>query len=302
MRVRVSVLIAVLAVFMVACGADTSQPSGIEDPQATDGNQSPDAGPPSGSVLTQVLDRGTLVAGVRDSSPPFGYTDDSGNLVGFEVDLVTELADALGVEVELVAVTADTRIPLLTQGRVDLLAATLSHYWDRDEVIDFSIGYFWSPNVVMVAADSGLTALADLADKTVGTAAGAGTIEELPLVVPGVQVESFQNYQDAFLALQQGVVDGVATDLPVLAGIRSQTDDPEAWTFIEEQYGASEFGIGLAQNDSAWRDRINVELQKMWLDGRWDAIFEKWLGSESGLQITTEQLDWNMTIWAVPAH
>lgn len=295
MHRKVAPLVVAIGLLLAACGAQVSQSSTADDPTA-----SGSPGTNTGSVLNQVRERGTLRAGVPQDSPPFGMTDESGNLVGFEADIVQELADALGVELELVPVSSDTRIPLITQGRIDLAASTLSHYWERDEVVDYTIGYFFGVQVVMVDRDSGITALTDLAGERVGAAAGAGTLEELPKVVPGVEMESFENYQDAFLAMQQGAIAGVATDLPVLAGLRNQSDNPDQWVFLEEPYGGSEFGIGVIENDSDWRDFINVELQKMWVDGRWDAIFDRWLGSESELQLTKEQLNWEMTLWAIP--
>ena len=57
----------------------------------------------------------------------------------------------------------DPRIPMLQQGRVDLIAATLSHYRSRDDVIDFSIGYFYSPQTLLVKKSSGIHSVADSA-------------------------------------------------------------------------------------------------------------------------------------------
>src|SRR4051812_29493196 len=83
------------------------------------------------STLDIVKERGTLIAGVRNSIPLFGFTDEAGKIVGFDIDLVTEIAHSLGVKLELAPVSGATRIPLLQQGRVDLVAAALGHYRSR---------------------------------------------------------------------------------------------------------------------------------------------------------------------------
>ncbi|HXQ67655.1 MAG TPA: transporter substrate-binding domain-containing protein, partial [Alphaproteobacteria bacterium] len=71
--------------------------------------------------------RGKLLAGVKYDTPPFGFVDQDGKVAGFDVDLMREIAAALGVEVEFVKVTSQTRIPMLVSGNVDLTAASMTH-------------------------------------------------------------------------------------------------------------------------------------------------------------------------------
>ena len=99
---------------------------------------------PAGTTLDEVKKRGVVRVGVRQDVPGFGIVDEKGATVGFDIDVATELASRLGVKVELVPVTAATRIPLLQQGRLDMIVATLTHYRERDKVVDFTIGYFWT--------------------------------------------------------------------------------------------------------------------------------------------------------------
>lgn len=253
------------------------------------------------STLDTVKKRGELIVGVRQDQVPFSYENKSGQLVGFEVDLAKYIADKLGVSFKPVAVTASTRIPLLTQGRVDLLAATLSHYRSRDDVIDFSIGYYYSPLKVLVKKSSGLTTLAALKGHRVGTAVGSGSLTILPERVPGVDMQSFDNYQDAFVALRQGIVDGVATDGVVLAGIRARSASPQDYTFIDQPYGGSEFGMGVRENDSKWRDYVNYAIQDAWLDGTWKNLFNKWFGPGTDFAMTPQDLGgWQVKIWSDP--
>lgn len=255
----------------------------------------------SADTLKQVKDSGELVVGVRQDQPPMSYEDKNGALVGFEVDMAKYIADKVGVRLVTKSVTSDTRIPLLSQGRVDMIAATVSHYRDRESAIDFSIGYFWADRTVLVRSDSNVRTLADLNGKSVGALPATGTLDELPSKVKGVKIQTFKTYQDAFLALEQGSIDGVGTDRLTLARLRAQSGDPSKYSLLQEATGASEFAIGVPENDSNWRDAVNEALQDMWVDGSWKAVFDKWLGPETEYNLTPADLNWTMSQWSIPA-
>src|SRR5437763_6634187 len=75
------------------------------------------------STFEEVKARGKMIAGVRYDSPPFGSLDSNGKVVGFDIDLINDIAKRLGVGIELVQVTAKTRIPTLESGKIDIIAA-----------------------------------------------------------------------------------------------------------------------------------------------------------------------------------
>ena len=86
------------------------------------------AGAAFAGKLEDIKSKGVLVAGVKDSQPPFGYVDEATKqIVGFEIDIMEALAKRLGVKLELKPVTSSTRIPMLGQGAVDIVAATMTH-------------------------------------------------------------------------------------------------------------------------------------------------------------------------------
>ena len=62
-------------------------------------------------------------------------------------------------------------------------------------------------------------------------------------------------------------------------------------------YGGGEYGLGVRENDSKWRDQVNFILQDMWKDGTWDRIFNKWLGPATKMNLTKEQLGFEMVVW-----
>ena len=94
-------------------------------------------------TLAKVKQKGVLVAGVKDSLPPFGYVDEkTRQIVGYDVDFVKALADKLGVKIELKPVTSASRMPQLIEGNIDIIAATMTKTPERAQQIDFSSTYF----------------------------------------------------------------------------------------------------------------------------------------------------------------
>jgi len=251
------------------------------------------------SVLQTVKEAGVLKAGVTMEVPYFGFIDERGNHVGFEYDLVTEIAKRLKVKLEVTKVTSATRIPILQQGRIDLVASTMTHYRSRDEVVDFSIDYFYSPQTLLVRKDSGIRKVADLNGKRVGAVIGAGSVKYFQEAQPGAKIQTFEGQGESFLALSQGLVDALATDAVILAGLRANAANPGDFVLLgkEATYGGGPYGLGVRENDSKWRDAINFTLQDIWSDGTWDKLFNRWVGPATKLQLTKEVLGFEMETW-----
>jgi polar amino acid transport system substrate-binding protein len=245
--------------------------------------------------LDEIKQRGKLIAGVKDSQPPFGYVDEaSRQIVGFEIDICSALSKKLGVGLELKPVTSATRIPMLEQGAIDLIAATMTHKIEREEKIDFSITYFPATQKLLVKKDSGIKSVADLAGKKVGSAKGSTSEQNIKKAQPACEVVSFETYPEAFLALKQGKVVAVTTDAPILLGIRNSDDNPEQWIIVGEDIAAEPYGIGLPENDSDFRDFINITLMEMWKSGEYQKTYDKWFGPNTKFPIP---LSWTMEIW-----
>lgn len=126
------------------------------------------AAPARADELRAILQKGELVAGVKADYKPFGYRDPSGAIVGFEVDLAQQIADVLGVKLDLVPVQDANRIPFLSQGKVGLIIATMNVTPERRKQADFIVpSYFGSGANVLALKTSGLKDWGQLAGKKV---------------------------------------------------------------------------------------------------------------------------------------
>jgi len=239
--------------------------------------------------------KGVLVAGVKDSQPPFGYVDEqSKQVVGFEIDIMKYLADKLGVKLELKPVTSSTRIPMLTQGDVDIVAATMTHQKAREGQVDFSITYFMTGQRLLVKKDGPIKTVKDLAGKKVGSVKGSTSEQNAKKAEPTATVISFETYPEAFLALKQGKVEAVTTDEAILVGLKFSDDKPEAWDIVGDYISPEPYGLGVAQNDSKFRSFVNLALMDMWESGEYKKVYEKWFGKDTKNYIP---LTWKMEVW-----
>lgn len=245
--------------------------------------------------LDEIKERGKLIAGVKDSQVPFGFVDEqTKKIAGFEIDLCQYIADKLGVALEVKPVTSATRIPMLTQGSVDIVAATMTHKFERDETIDFSITYFMDGQKLLVKKGSGISSAADLAGKKVGTAKGSTSEKNIAAAQPECTVLSFEGYPQAFLALAQGKVAAVTTDSGILLGIKNSAPNPDEYEIVGDYIAAEPYGLGIPENDSEYRDFLNKTLAEMWTSGEYRKLYDKWFGKDTKYFLP---LTWEMEIW-----
>ena len=242
--------------------------------------------------MADIKAKGVLVAGVKDAVVPFGYVDEqSKQIVGFDVDICREIANKMGVKLELKPVTSATRIPQLSEGMVDIAACTMTRKVSRDDVIDFSITYFMDGQKLLVKKGSKIKSYKDLAGKKVGTAKGSTSEINMRNIQPKCSVLSFEGYPEAFLALKQGKVAAVTTDSVILIGLKGSDENPEKWEIVGDFFSKEPYGIGMRENESNLRDFVNKSLMEMWNDGTYKKIYEKWLGPKTKFYMP---LTWEM--------
>jgi polar amino acid transport system substrate-binding protein len=236
-------------------------------------------------TLARVKEKGVLVAGVKDSLPPFGYIDEkSRQIVGYDVDFVTEIAKKLGVKIELKPVTSASRIPQLTEKNIDIIAATTSKTPQRLEQIDFSHAYFFTVQKFLVRKGT-VKSLSDLEGKKLGTAKGSDSEQNAARALPTAVILSFDDYPQAFLALQQNKVFAVTTDEPILAGILTKAPNKAAFEIPDFHIYDEEYGLGMRKGDKNFIDFVNRTLLETEENGRAKEIFDKWFGPNSAVPI-----------------
>jgi polar amino acid transport system substrate-binding protein len=229
-------------------------------------------------TLADVRKKGVLVAGVKDSLPPFGYIDEKTRaIVGYDVDFITAIARKLGVRVELKPVTSASRMPQLQESHIDIIAATMTKNAERAKVIDFSHTYFFTGQKFITKKGT-VKSLKDLEGKRVGTAKGSTSEQNVKKALPTAAVLSFDDYPQAFLALQQGKVSAVTTDEAILAGILSKAPNKSLFEIPAIQISDEPYGLGMRKGDKNFVDFVNRTILEMEKSGEAEKIFNKWFG------------------------
>ena len=229
------------------------------------------------STFDVVKKRGTLIAGLRKDFPPAAYLNQQGQWVGFEIDLMNYIANKLGVKLERVEVNSHTRIPLLVNGNIDVAMAVMNPTRERAKVIDFTQPYFLGGQALLVRKDSGIKGIADMAGKKVGTVQGSADAAGVLAFQPKAELVYFQEYPQAFLALQQGRIDAMSTtDLTLNAFAKK---DPN-FVVIGPPFKPDPWVMGVRQNDSKWRLFLEEAIMDAWHDGTIAKLYEKDMGGK----------------------
>lgn len=232
-------------------------------------------------TLEEVKKKGVLVAGVKDSSPPFGYIDEkTREIVGYDIDFVKAIANKLGVKLELKPVTSASRMPQLMEGNIDIIAATMTKTAERAKQIDFSYTYFLTGQK-FITKKSAIKSLQDLDGKKIGTAKGSTSEQNAKKALPNATILSFDDYPQAFLALQQGKVQAVTTDESILAGILAKAPNKGDFEIPDIQISDEPYGLGMRKGDANFVNFVNKTLLEMEKSGEAKKIFDKWFGPNS---------------------
>ena len=236
----------------------------------------------AGDTLADVKKSGVLVAGVKDSLPPFGSVDpNTKEFVGYDIDFVKYIAKKLGVKVEYKPVTSANRMPMLMEARVDILAATMTKNPERAKQIDFSYTYFLTGQKFLTKKGT-VKSLKDLEGKKIGTAKGSTSEQNVKKSVPSATVLSFDDYPQGVLALQQGKVIAVTTDESILAGQLGKLEKNPAtkgqYEIPDITISSEPYGLGMRKGDTNFEKFVDATLLEMEKNGEAKKIFERWFG------------------------
>lgn len=232
---------------------------------------------PTGSFMAQIQARGRLIAGVSADTLLFGYRNPlTGNLEGFDIDLVRQVSQAIFGDpnrVEYKVVTYAQRIPALLDGSVDIVADVMTVNCTRWQQIAFSSQYFDAGQKVLVRKDSLATRIDDLDGTRMCAATGSTNIEELKNH-PKITAVPVDDISDCMVLFQQGTVDSVTGDDTVLQGFVVQ--DPYT-KIIGPPITSEPYGLGIARTHPEFVQFVNAVLQRMRLDGTWKQMYARWL-------------------------
>ncbi len=271
---RVIVVLLILGVLLAGC-AQQEKPAATSTPTPT-----PEKTAEKKDEL-KLVKPGKLTVGSDVAYPPFEYTNQTtGEYEGFDIDLAKELAERLGLELEVINTAWDGIIPGLLAHKYDVIISAMTITEERAKQVSFSDPYFEAKQVILAKKGSGIKGVEDLAGKKVGVQLGTtGDFAAQKLIENGIKFElvKYEDTPSALMAIEKGDIDAAIIDNFV--AYLAQKNNPDVFEVIEDKTFEPEYyGIAVNKDNPALLEAINKALKEMKEDGTYDKIYQKWFG------------------------
>ncbi|WP_019520859.1 glutamate/aspartate ABC transporter substrate-binding protein [Faucicola boevrei] len=242
-------------------------------------------------TLDKIKKSGEIVLAHRDSSIPFSYIANKPNEpVGYAHDLQLKVVEAVkkqlnmpDLKVRYNLVTSQTRIPLIQNGTVDLECGSTTNNTERQQQVDFSVGFFEIGTRLLVAKDSGIKDFADLKGKTLVTTAGTTSErfikQENEAKKMGINIVSAKDHGESFLMLENGRAAAFMMDDVLLAGEKAKAKDPAKWEIVGTPQSFEIYGCMMRKGDTAFKTLVDDTLKATYASGEINSIYSKWFTS-----------------------
>ena len=223
-----------------------------------------------------------FIVGFDAEYPPYGYKDDNGEYVGFDLDLAQEVCARNGWELVKQPIDWDSKDMELNSGSIDCI-------WNgftmpgREDDYTWSKPYVDNSIVVVVKEGSGIEKKEDLAGKVVAVQADSSGLaaltdeedneENLKLAASFSDLQQVADYNTAFMNLEAGAVDAIVVDIGVAD---YQLESRTGFVMLDDKIRTEQYAVGFKLGNEELRDQVQTTLDEMVKDGTFDDIAKKW--------------------------
>jgi glutamate/aspartate transport system substrate-binding protein len=238
--------------------------------------------------LKKVRDEGAIALGYRESSVPFSYLSATGKPIGYSIDLCLEIVDEIvgelddrRIDVRYKPVTAESRIPALLAGEIDLECGSTTNNAARAKQVAFSPIFFVSGTKVLVRKESGIKTWRDLKEKAV--AVTAGTTNEAAVRALSekqklaVNLVVAPDHAASFALVKAGKADAFATDDVLLYGFLATADPDGRFMVVGDYLSYDPYGLMFRKDDPAMAAIVDRTFERLAESRELRWLYEKWL-------------------------
>lgn len=269
---------ALSASMLTACGgSQDSSANNASSDASTDSTETAE----DTTSLKYIQDKGTLVLGLDDQLPPMGFLDESGTIVGFDIDVAEKVCEKLGVELVTQPINWDSKQMELDTKNIDCIWNGLSWSEERDEAMTLSIPYLENHMVLVVPTDSSYQTMDDLAGKNIALQSGSTAQEAFdaePKLKDNTTMIGMDNNMSCLLDAESGASDAALMDETV-ANYLIETGGRDLRVMGDFLY-AENYVIGFRKGETQLADAVNNALVELKADGTLAEISTKWFGSD----------------------
>ncbi|WP_226531910.1 basic amino acid ABC transporter substrate-binding protein [Microbacterium paraoxydans] len=259
-------LVATATFALAGCATGSSDAGGGDTPAAGD-----DYG---------LIEAGTLTVCSDIPYKPFEFEDENGEYTGFDIDLLTAIAEKLDLKISVQDVGFDALQSgtLLAAGNCDVGASAMTITEERQANIDFSDPYYDSLQSLLVRTDSGITSIDDLDGKNVGVQQGTTGEAYAGENAPGAQLVQYPSDGELWPAMQAGQIDAILQDQPV--NIEHEKAD-SAYKIVETYETDESYGFAFAKGEKdALLEAVNGALLDLRDSGEYQTIYDEYFSAK----------------------
>jgi glutamate/aspartate transport system substrate-binding protein len=246
--------------------------------------------PALADTLDKIKKSGSITMGIRESSYPLSYLDDKQQPIGYHIDICNRIVDAVKTKLELKdlkvahqAVTSQNRIPLVTNGTVDLECGSTTNNAARQNQVAFAPTTFITNVRMAVKKSSGITSLSQLNGKPVATTTGTTSVQLLRAHEKGKGIDFKEVYgkdhADAFLMLETDRAVAFVMDDNLLAGLMVTSKNPADYAIVGETLNIEPIAIMIRKDDPQFQGLVNTAIKDLAKSGEIDKLYAKWFMS-----------------------
>jgi len=240
-------------------------------------------------TLKKIKTSGTFTIGYRDAAPPFSFSGPDKKPVGYSIELCTYVANAVqkqlglaNLNVTWVPVTAENRIDMVVQGKIDIECGTTTATLSRQERVDFSLMTFVDGGSLLTTSDKGIREMADFSGKRIAVIPGTTTEKALAEYLKkksiSVQTVRVKDHPDGMRAIEEGTAEAFASDRGILIGLAA-SKDPTRYFLANMFFSYEPYGFVVRRNDAAFRLVVNRALAELYRSGLVETIYDRWFGA-----------------------
>lgn len=241
----------------------------------------------SADTLKKIADSGKITLAYRESSVPFSYLAGPGTPVGFAVDISNAVVEAVkkrvsnpNLKVELQAVTSQNRIPLLTNGTIDLECGSTTNNSVRGKDVQFAINYFYTGTRLLTKKSSGIKNYADLAKKKVASTSGTTNAQVIRKYNRDnnldMDIVLGKDHDDSLLLVETGRAEAFAMDDILLFGLMGNARTPADWVVVGDSLQIEPYACMLRKDDPQFQTLVNGVIGGMMKSGEFEKLYNKW--------------------------
>jgi glutamate/aspartate transport system substrate-binding protein len=237
-------------------------------------------------TLKKIKDSGSVTMGVRESSGAMSYTLGDGKYAGFHFDVCSrvlgDIQKSLGMaklDIKYQPVTSQNRIPLVQNGTVDIECGSTTNNATRQKDVSFAVTTFVTEVRIAVKANSGITSIAQLKDKSVATTTGTTSVQLLRKHerANGIDFKEVfgKDHADSFLLLESGRADAFVMDDYILAGLIARSKNPAGFKITGEPLSLEPIAIMIRKDDPAFKKAVDDSIIGMMKSGELEKLLAK---------------------------